>query len=206
MTARFVTSAVSQFSSMGKLKPNAPTAAKLTNSAKSYRYLTSVVHRSNLLKNMFSKFIPKLFIALILITASCASRIAGDSNDLVVAKRIIDGDTIEVFDAAGNEYKVRLIGIDTPERNACGFVEAGMRLSALILNHEVKLITGGTDDRDRFGRLLRYVDLGDTDTGLLLIQEGFAVARFDSRDRDYPKHDRESEYIKADLGSSNFCE
>jgi len=90
MTARFVTSAESQFSSMGKLKPNAPIAAKLTNSAKSYRYLTSVVRRSNFLKNMFSKIYTKAFYRPDTKTAPCAPRIAGDSNDLVVAMRIID--------------------------------------------------------------------------------------------------------------------
>ena len=122
----------------------------------------------------------------------------------MVASRIIDGDTIEVTDAAGYIEKVRLIGIDTPERGECGFKEAGARLSELILNSEVLLVTGGTDNQDRYKRLLRYVDFGEIDAGLVLIQEGFAIARYDSRDG-YPQHDRESEYVKADSESPGFC-
>lgn len=78
------------------------------------------------------------------------------------------------------------------------------RLSALILKYEVKLILGGTDDRDSYGRLLRYVDFGEIDSGLVLFKEGFAVAKFDSRDG-YPNHDRESEYISADTTSTDIC-
>jgi micrococcal nuclease len=154
---------------------------------------------------MSPKFPLQLLISLLLVITSCASLTAGDSNELVIVKRIIDGDTIEVIDVDGNEDKVRLIGIDTPERGKCGFIQAGERLSALILNDEVELISGGTDDRDRYGRLLRYVDIGETDTGLLLIQEGFAIAKYDSRQVGYPKHNRESAYISADSTSSNIC-
>ena len=122
----------------------------------------------------------------------------------MVASRIIDGDTIEVTDADGHTEKVRLIGIDTPERGECGFNESSARLSELILMSNVQLVPGGTDDRDRYKRLLRYVDIGEIDAGLVLIQEGFAIARYDSRDG-YPQHDRESEYVKADIESPNFC-
>jgi endonuclease YncB( thermonuclease family) len=75
----------------------------------------------------------------------------------------------------------------------------------LILNAEVQLVTGGTDDRDRNGRLLRYVDIGGVDAGRILIEEGFAIARYDSRD-DYPEHDRESDYIKIDSETQNYCD
>jgi len=75
----------------------------------------------------------------------------------------------------------------------------------LILNSEVQLVPGGTDDRDSFGRLLRYVDIRGVDAGRILIEEGFAIARYDSRDG-YPKHDRETDYIKIDSESQNYCD
>jgi endonuclease YncB( thermonuclease family) len=147
-----------------------------------------------------------LILATVLI-AGCTS-----SNDSDVEKdqsstvsRIIDGDTIEVTDGSGRTEKVRLIGIDTPERGKCGYDESGDRLSKLILNSKVQLVPGGTDDRDSYGRLLRYVDVGDVDAGRILIEEGFAVARYDSRDG-YLKHDRETDYIKIDSESDDYCD
>jgi hypothetical protein len=59
----------------------------------------------------------------------------------------------------------------------------------------VTLATGGTDDRDRYGRLLRYVEIADgtVDVGAHLLVDGVAVARYDSRDG-YGHHDREATY------------
>ena len=150
------------------------------------------------------KFSPCLLVAVLVLLTACRSSPAARPDESMVASRIIDGDTIEVTDAGGFTEKVRLIGIDTPERDECGFKEAGARLSELILNSDVLLVTGGTDNRDHYKRLLRYVDIGEIDAGLVLIQEGFAIARYDSRDR-YPQHDRESEYVKADSESPSFC-
>ena len=56
----------------------------------------------------------------------------------------------------------------------------------------------GKDNKDKYDRLLRYVDLPDgTDSGLTLIQQGHAIARYDSRDG-YGAHPREESYIAAD--------
>ena len=150
------------------------------------------------------KFSPCLLVAVLVLLAACSSSLVAQPDESMVASRIIDGDTIEVTDAGGYTEKVRLIGIDTPERGECGFKESGARLSELILDSGVLLVPGGTDDRDRYKRLLRYVDIGKIDMGLVLIQEGFAIARYDSRDG-YPQHDRESEYVKADSESPSFC-
>jgi hypothetical protein len=44
------------------------------------------------------------------------------------------------------------------------------------------LASGAATDRDTYGPLLRYVDVvGGTNVGLDLIQDGLAVARYDSR-------------------------
>ena len=113
--------------------------------------------------------------------------------------RIVDGDTIEL----GNGETVRLVGIDTPEVGECGFEEASANLSSLILGEMVRL--GESDeDRDSYGRLLRYVDLGDMDAGLRLIKNGRAIAAYDSRDG-YGFHPRETTYIASDRGSTNLC-
>ena len=150
------------------------------------------------------KYVTCLLLTSLVIVSSCSSASESAKDQSSTVSRIIDGDTIEVTDGSGRTEKVRLIGIDTPERGRCGYDESGDRLSKLILNSKVQLVPGGTDDRDRYGRLLRYVDIGDVDAGRILIEEGFAIARYDSRDG-YPKHDRESDYIKIDLESENLC-
>ncbi|QIK68546.1 DUF2510 domain-containing protein [Nocardioides sp. HDW12B] len=113
--------------------------------------------------------------------------------------RIIDGDTIEL----GNGETVRLVGIDTPEVGECGFEAAAANLSNLVLGEMVSL--GESDeDRDSYGRLLRYVDLGDMDAGLRLIKNGRAIAAYDSRDG-YGFHPRETVYVANDRGARNLC-
>jgi endonuclease YncB( thermonuclease family) len=111
---------------------------------------------------------------------------------------VVDGDTVDL----ANGRTVRLGGIDAPEVGECGYKRARNRLEGLVLGQRVSL--GKTDeDHDRYGRLLRYVDVGDTDAGLRLIKEGLAIARYDSRDG-YGFHPREPKYIKADRASPAF--
>jgi micrococcal nuclease len=62
---------------------------------------------------------------------------------------------------------------------------------------------GASDDADRYGRLLRYVDVQGRDVGLALIKEGWAVARYDSRDG-YGRHPREDAYVRADSQAADL--
>ena len=104
----------------------------------------------------------------------------------------------------GSEEKVRLIGIDTPETGQCGFEAAKEQLEQLVLNQEVSLVVGTPDNRDRYERLLRYVDINGLDAGLELIKQGLAIHRYDSTDN-YAKHAREAAYVNADDLSPSFC-
>jgi micrococcal nuclease len=73
----------------------------------------------------------------------------------------------------------------------------------MVLDQRVELVPGAADDADRYGRLLRFVDVGGIDAGLRLIEDGWAVARYDSRDG-YGAHPREERYIAADLASEDL--
>ncbi len=116
-----------------------------------------------------------------------------------VVTHVVDGDTIDVAGAG----RVRVIGIDTPERGACGYDSATYAMSDLVLGREVALVAGAADDADRYGRLLRYVDVGGSDAGLSLIEDGWAIARYDSRDG-YGRHPREDAYVAADLAAPDL--
>jgi micrococcal nuclease len=88
--------------------------------------------------------------------------------------KIIDGDTLDV-DIAGNTQRVRIFGIDTPERGEPCFAEASSLLTSLA-EHDVYL---RTDVRtvDRYGRLLRYVyQPGGLSIDAVMIADGAAHA------------------------------
>jgi len=115
---------------------------------------------------------------------------------------VIDGDTFDA-ERAGTRERVRIIGIDTPEREQCGYVEASAALSDAIGDRRVTLVSGAETDRDTYGRLLRYVEVDGADVGLDLIERGLAVARYDSRSGQ--PHDREFAYWDADDASADRC-
>ena len=117
---------------------------------------------------------------------------------------VIDGDTIDVVSPGGQRERVRFIGIDTPERGMCGYTEASNTLRVLVDGEQVALSPGAVDDRDTYGRLLRYVDVGGADAGQKLIERGLAVARYDSRDG-YGHHPREAAYVTADAAAPDVC-
>ncbi len=79
--------------------------------------------------------------------------------------KITDGDTIRVrFD--GREERVRYIGIDTPEvRGSPGgpepFGDEATKANARMVEDERVCLERDVSDRDRYGRLLRYVWLRD---------------------------------------------
>ena len=122
------------------------------------------------------------------------------SQPVTTVTRVVDGDTVEVSTGA----KIRLIGIDTPEVGQCGYAPAAQRLQALVAGKGVTLAPGARDDVDKYGRLLRYLDVAGTDAGYTLVQEGLAIARYDSRDG-YGRHTRQDLYVAADSVSASVC-
>ncbi len=112
---------------------------------------------------------------------------------------VVDGDTIRL---TSGKY-VRLIGIDTPERGRPYYAAAKRYLDRLV-EGRVRLVNpASTDDRDHYGRLLRYVRDGGRDTGLAQIRKGYAHARYDSRDG-YDWHPMQSTYRRTDANTRNL--
>lgn len=70
-------------------------------------------------------------------------------------RRVVDGDTIEVA-TEGITETVRYIGIDTPERGQPGYRSAS-EANAALLGQGALWLARDRSDRDRYGRLLRYV-------------------------------------------------
>lgn len=78
--------------------------------------------------------------------------------------RVVDGDTIRV----GAE-RVRIFGLDCPERRAPGGHAATELMRALVDGHPVRLERCG---RDRFGRTVARVYIGEADVAKLMIDSG----------------------------------
>ena len=98
----------------------------------------------------------------------------GGSSEVSVV-RVVDGDTIVVGIGGPRGTKVRLIGIDTPERGDCMFQAATDRMRALVGGRSVRLVRD-VSETDRYGRLLRYVYVGDTFVNAAMVREGYANA------------------------------
>jgi endonuclease YncB( thermonuclease family) len=93
---------------------------------------------------------------------------------LVTVGRVIDGDTLDVV-ASGVTLRVRVFGIDTPERGEACFTEATRRLETLA-GREVRLVP---DRRlqDAYQRELRYVFTpAGRSIDAALLDEGYARA------------------------------
>ena len=113
---------------------------------------------------------------------------------------VVDGDTIRL---KSGTY-VRLIGIDTPEVGECGYRAAKRQLDRWIGSTARLKNPASVDDRDPYGRLLRYVHASGRDTGLALIKKGLAKARYDSLDG-YDRHPRQRDYRRADRANPDLC-
>lgn len=96
---------------------------------------------------------------------------------------VVDGDTIRVETLGGRQLgRVRLLGIDAPEVDnppepaECYAEEATGLLERLApVGRTVELVTDAAQpNRDRYDRLLRYVDHDDVDVARELLASGAA--------------------------------
>lgn len=118
----------------------------------------------------------RLLVAVLLLLLSAAPAFAELLEGRVV--RIVDGDTIHVRVGSRVE-KVRYIGVNTPEVHhpqrgeEPGGREAAAINRSLVEARDVRLETD-VQTRDRHGRLLAYVWVGDTMINAELVRRGYA--------------------------------
>jgi endonuclease YncB( thermonuclease family) len=94
---------------------------------------------------------------------------AGTITGTVV--RITDGDTLVVLDANKVQYKIRLVGIDAPEKKQAFGKKSKENLSTLVAG---KYVVVEYDKLDRYKRVLGKILLNGEDMNLEQVSSGLA--------------------------------
>ncbi|MFV1654359.1 MULTISPECIES: thermonuclease family protein, partial [unclassified Phaeobacter] len=83
---------------------------------------------------------------------------------------VFDGDTLRL--RGGQESRLRLWGVDAPEKDEAGFQEAKIALESIALNRKITFIE---IDQDRYGRTVARVFLSDgREVNRMMIESGTA--------------------------------
>jgi endonuclease YncB( thermonuclease family) len=132
---------------------------------------------------------PTLGVAIVIAAAGCTddsrrttrtdAGVDATAGTTAVVAYVTDGDTIRLRDGR----RVRFVQIDAPETNngpECGGAAATAALRGeLAVGATVRLVTEpASDEQDRYGRLLRYVYLGDRNLNVWMVRSGNAAPYF----------------------------
>ncbi len=85
--------------------------------------------------------------------------------------KITDGDTLYVLDANYKDHKIRLAGIDAPERRQAYGLASRKHLLSIVAGKQVRV---EYQKRDRYGRIVGKVLLDGIDVCLEQVKVGFA--------------------------------
>lgn len=128
-----------------------------------------------------------------------AAKTPAQSVPVAVAGRVVgitDGDTITVRTAAGT-LKIRLAGIDAPEKRQPYGSKAKEALGKMLAGREVRLIDEG---KDVYGRTLARVIAGGIDVNAAMVRQGYAwhFVKYD-KSADLAAAEREARKAKRGL-------
>jgi len=99
----------------------------------------------------------------------CHGEVAAEVVGRVVA--IQDGDTLTILDAAKRQHKIRLVGIDAPERKQAFGKRSWQSLAQICAAKEARVEEKG---KDRFGRLIGAVTCAGVDANAEQVRRGLA--------------------------------
>jgi len=99
---------------------------------------------------------------------------ANVQGEQAVVTNVIDGDTIDVR-IGTSTYRVRYIGINTPERDEVCYQDATDANASLVSGRTVTLVKDASNT-DQYGRLLRYIYVDNVFINEQLVLQGFAEA------------------------------
>ena len=125
--------------------------------------------------------------------------VAGNLNASILQGKVVhvaDGDTITVLDATNTQHKIRLQGIDAPEKAQAFGQKSKQSLSQLVHS---KKVTVEFQKKDKYDRSVGKVVLNGTDVCLEQIKLGMAW-HYKHYESEQPKEDRET-YAQAEIAA-----
>ena len=124
--------------------------------------------------------------ALLVLTFFAFSLCSAEVTGKVVG--ITDGDTITLLDDLDKGvFRIRLAGIDAPEKKQPYGNKAKQFLSSLVSGRQVSV---RFREIDRYGRMIGIIFCGGTEINLEMVRKGFAWH--------YARYDRSAAYIEAE--------
>lgn len=124
-------------------------------------------------------------LSLVLFLAFLAPALADSFHGKVVA--VYDGDTITVLENR-TQHKIRLHGIDTPERGQDFGTRSKQALSGLVFGSYVQV---EVLDKDRYGREIGMIHYDGQNVNLWMLRNGWAWH--------YKKYDKSPEFAAAEV-------
>lgn len=116
------------------------------------------------MKSYFTRFY-LLITILLLVNVANASTLEGK----VVG--VADGDTVTVLDSSNAQFKIRLMGIDAPEKKQAFGNKSKQSLSDLVFNKQVMV---EYSKKDKYGRIVGKIIVDGVDVNLEQIKAGMA--------------------------------
>lgn len=132
------------------------------------------------------------FLALLLLSMWAGALYGETLQGKVVG--ISDGDTITVLDSSKTQHKVRLAGIDAPEKSQPFGERSKQHLSEMVF---AKTVTVAWNKTDRYGRTVGKVVVNGQDANLSQIQTGLAW-HYKQYEKEQSAADRSS-YAQAEI-------
>jgi endonuclease YncB( thermonuclease family) len=135
---------------------------------------------------MKNSIITLITLFLVFYTQLYADRLTGK----VVS--VTDGDTIKILTKNKTLYKIRLNGIDAPEKSQAFGKKSKANLSQLVAGRIVDI---HYKKKDRYGRILGTIFVGNLDMNLRQIEDGYAWV--------YRRYCKRADYYKAEEYARN---
>lgn len=139
------------------------------------------------------------FLALLVFTFASSISVAEPTQYQATVIGIADGDTITVLDTNKQQHKVRLQGIDAPEKSQAFGKTSRQHLSQLVFS---KTVTIEFEKIDRYQREVGKVLVNDSDANLEQVRNGMAW-HYKKYEDEQSAEDRQS-YSAAEKSARSF--
>jgi endonuclease YncB( thermonuclease family) len=128
-----------------------------------------------------------LAITALLLSASSALAAKQHYELTGAVVNIADGDTLTIIDGSNTQHRIRLAGIDAPEKKQAFGTKSRERLAEKVFRKNVRV---EVIDVDRYRREVGRIYLGDRFINLEMVNDGFAWR--------FPQYDRAGEFVRAE--------